>query len=164
MTDSYQHVDATRALQASASARQHNYESMVRWGAYSLMKVTPRSAPQDTVANYVTNLPALSHKTPRQMEEMLGLRVRQLSSGADIYRLLQLPDRDGFLPRGYSTLVDGLALRPGVMQDSAGYRPGLGAWQILLIKPVPAVRVASLAYDETFEPSVHPSLLPRHNR
>ena len=156
MGEYYENVDATRALQASASARQDNYKNMVAWGAYSLLKVCQKGAPQTTVANYITVQAALSGKTPREMEKLLGLRLQQLSGGADIYRLLRLPDIDGFLPRGYSTLVDGLQLRAGLAQDAAGYRPGLGAWQITLIKPVPAQRIASLGYNDVFEPGVHP--------
>ena len=156
MSGPYQHENATRALQASAAARQTNYDSMVRWGAYSLLKVVPRGVVRTQVDNYVTNLPALSGKTPREMETLLGLRDRQLASGADVYRLLELPDRDGFLPRGYSTLVDGLRLSPGFKQDDAGYRPGRGAWQVTLIRPVPAVKIATLGYDDPFHPGIHP--------
>ena len=164
MTEIYQHENETRALQASEQARKSNYESMVRWGAYSLMKVVPRGACRDSVENYITTLPSLSGRTPRQMEVMLGLKPYQLMGGAEIYQLLRIPDFDGFLPRGYSTLVDGLRLSPGVSQDAAGYRPGQGAWQVSLTKPVPAVQVANLAYDEVFKPGLHPSLSVRHGR
>jgi hypothetical protein len=145
MSEYYDNMDATRALQESAAARQDNYRQMVAWGAYSLLKVCPKGAPRTTVANYITVQAALSGSTPRQMEKLLGLRAHQLAGGADIYRLRQ-----------YSTLVDGLHLKAGLTQDAAGYRPGLGAWQITLIKDVPADRIATLGYDEVFEPGVHP--------
>lgn len=156
MSKYYENIDATRALQASAAARQDNYRQMAAWGAYSLLKVCPKGAARTTVANYITVQAGLSGKTPRQMERLLGLRVHQLVGGADIYRLRRLPDLDGFLPRGYSTLVDGLRLKAGLIEDAAGYRPGEGAWQITLIREVPADLIASLGYDEVFEPGVHP--------
>jgi len=156
MSQYYQNIDATRALQASAAARQDNYRQMAALGAYSLLKVCPKGAPRTTVANYITFQQALSGKSPREMEWLLGLKVHQLVGGADIYRLRRLPDPDGFLPRGYSTLVDGLQLKAGLTEDAAGYRPGLGAWQITLIREVPADLIATLAYDEVFEPGVHP--------
>ena len=108
--------------------------------------------------NYVTVLQALVGKTPRQMEDVLGLRVNQLSAGADIYRLEQLPTIDEFLPRGYTTLVDGLQLKAGLSQDGAGYRPGHGAFQVTLIKLIPARKIKSLRPDEPFDPGIHPNL------
>ena len=156
MGEFYENEDATRALQASQQARQTNLDSMIRWGAYSLVKVCPRGAIRNTISNYVTNLPAISGKTPRQMEDVLGLRINQLSMGADVYRLLEIPAIDGFLPRGYSTLVQGLALKIGLKSDGAGYRPGFGAWQITLIKPINAIRIASLGPRDAFEPGPHP--------
>jgi hypothetical protein len=158
------YVDAalTRALQESARVRADNLALMQGWGAYSLLKVTPRGAVRTQVQGYVTLLAAISGKTPWQMEDLLGLRAHQLAGGADIYRLERVPTIDEFLPRGYTTLVDGLRLSPGLRHDTNGYRPGLGAFQITLIKPVGAHLIQSLAANQPFDPGIHPSLRARY--
>jgi hypothetical protein len=152
----YQNEAETRALQGSETARQQNYEKMVGWGADSLVKVRVRGEAQTSVGGYVTHLMSISGRTPRQMEDVLGLRKNQLAAGADVYRLRQLPEKDGFEPRGYSTLVDGLRLKDGLKEDSAGFRPGHGAWQVTLTKAIEVTRLASLGYDDRFEPGPHP--------
>ncbi len=43
-----------------------------------------------------------------------------------------------------------------------GRRPGLGAWQVKLTEPLPAIRVATLGPDERFEPGIHPDLRARY--
>lgn len=149
--------ERVRLLQASSSVRKSNYEKMLLIGAYNLLKVTDRKGPLRTaVSGYVTLLPALSGETPTQMEVILGLRKGDLALGAYIYRLTRLPELEGFLPRGYSTLVDGLPLPDGAAADAAGYRPGLGAWQITLLEPIPVSLVATLKPDEPFKPGLHP--------
>ncbi len=158
-------LDATRALQESLRAREANLAAMQRHGAYSLMKVVARERPVTSeISGYITLLPGLSGRTPRQMELLLGLRDGDLASGANLYRLLRLPELNEFLPRGYSHMVDGGFLKPGLTQDSAGYRPGEGAWQVVLIKPIPAVLVRSLALDEIYEPGPHPDIAARYGR
>ncbi|MEM8725383.1 MAG: hypothetical protein AAGE86_07665 [Pseudomonadota bacterium] len=154
--DIYEEVDATRALQESATVRQQNYETMCGIGAYNLLKVHNKGELRTSVSGYITLLPAISGLTPIHMRDALGLRLSDLTDGADIYRLSELPDKENFLPRGYTTLVSGLRLKKGIKQDKAGYRPGHGAWQVTLIRPVPAVRIAILAANEPFEPGMHP--------
>lgn len=164
MTSDYKHEAETRALQASTMTRAENLRSMVRWGAYNLIKVVARGAPREDVQGYVTHQAAISGKSPREIETILGLRRDQLAEGADLYRLTQLPHIDAFLPRGYTTLVDGLELREGLSQDAGGYRPGHGAWQIMLTGPVPATRIASLGPDDVFEPGLHPDVARLYSR
>jgi preprotein translocase subunit Sss1 len=157
--------ELTRALQASAPARSANHEQMLRHGAYNLLKVTDRKGPlRSEVRGYITLLPALVDKTPLQIEIVLGLRAGDLAEGARIYRLLRLPERDEFLPRGYTTLVDGLALPQGAKTDAAGYRPGHGAWQVTLLEPVPVTLIADLKPDQAFSPGLHPRIQAMYGR
>ena len=78
-------------------------------------------------------------------------------SGAMIYRLTRVPEEHEFLPRGYSTLIDGVRSRPTGDAMSV-YRPGYGAFQIELLVDVEATLIATLKPGEPFEPGVHPSL------
>ena len=155
-SDIFEDVDATRALQGSAIVRQQNYKTLCGMGAYNLLKVVNPGELRHSVTGYITVLPAISGQTPVQMSESLGLRPTDLVGGADIYRLLRVPEQDGFLPRGYTTLVSGLRLKKGIKHDKAGYRPGHGAWQVELIDPVPAKRIETLGPNDPFKPGIHP--------
>lgn len=156
--------DQTRALQSSADVVHANYANLVRWGAYNLVKVVGRShepaAQSRDVGGYLTLLQAISGLTPEQMRDLLGLRIEDLRHGALVYRLKELPAKDQIEVRGYTTLVDGAPLKPGLRSDAAGYRPGHGAWQITL-KPdarIPATLIAALGPSTPFEPGVHPDI------
>ena len=92
-----------------------------------------------------------------EIRDILGLRQSDLMSGATIYRLTRVPDEHEFLPRGYSTLIDGVRSRP-TGDASSAYRPGYGAFQIELLVDVEATLVATLKPGERFEPGVHPGL------
>jgi hypothetical protein len=162
--EEYEGVAETRAIQTSEVVRQQNHAQLLHWGAYNLLKVTGDPTPRTMVEGYITLLPAISGKTPRQMEALLGLRANQLARGASIYRLGLVPAYDQFMPRGYTTLVDGLHLKAGQKQDAAGFRPGEGAYQVVLIKPVPATLIATLGPDEPFTPGLHPDVAKRYGR
>ncbi|WP_209427153.1 hypothetical protein [Pararhodobacter sp. SW119] len=159
MVDTFVDERETRARQSEPWVRDANFARMVKFGAYNLMRVQAYEAAGSLVTGYITVLPAIAGKTPAEMERILGLRVNQLNPTAYVYRLLAVPDRNGFDVRGYTTLVDGKRLREGLKQDSQGYRPGHGALQIQLTNPVKAVLVTCLGRHETFEPSMHPKYL-----
>lgn len=164
MDDDFEHAIETRELQNSPQAIAANLASMQLWTKYNLLKAVPAGNERVSVGGYITTLAALSGRTPREMENLLGLRVNQLATGADIYRLSKIPTAEEFRPRGYSTLVDGLTLKAG-KTDCAGFRPGEGAWQITLLVPIAATRIrARLGRDEVFEPGPHPKYLAQYGR
>ena len=147
-----------RLLQSSPGVRRQNRQSMLSWGAYSLLKVKGLGGgPASAVRGYVTHMQAISGQTPEEIRDTLGLRQCDLTSGAMIYRLTRVPDEHEFLPRGYSTLIDGVRSRPTGDAPSL-YRPGYGAFQIELLVEVEATLVATLKPGERFEPGIHPSL------
>lgn len=148
-----------RLHQSSPEVRQQNRQTMLSWGAYNLVKVKGVGGGHAAaVRGYVTHLRAIWGQTPEEIRDTLGLRQADLMSGAMIYRLTRVPDEHEFLPRGYSTLVDGVRSRP--TGDAASlYRPGYGAFQIELLVDVEATLVATLKPGETFEPGVHPKYL-----
>jgi hypothetical protein len=156
----HSHPDATRALQDSVQARTQTLAKMHEWGAYNLLKVVTLSAApvaNKDVAGYITILPAISGCIPEEMVSVLGLNAESdLKTGAAIYQLLELPAPDGFQVRGYTTLPDGLRLKPGVKVDAGGYGPGRGAWQIRLTRPVPARLFAVVHPGNPFKPPLHP--------
>ena len=151
----------TRRLQSQERLKAEHWARLNDLGAYNLVKVIePARAPQDgKVSGYFTVLTALSGLTPEQMRDMLGLRVSDLANGADIYKLREVPGVNDFEVRGYTTLVDGLRLAPGLREDSAGYRGGWGALQYTLNVRVPAVFYAHVAPGEPFVIPVHPKYL-----
>jgi hypothetical protein len=168
-SNDFDDLEATRALQSSAEVRAANLATLTSWGAYNLLKVVSRDqpgagSPSCPVTGYITLLPTLSGKTPRQMEALLGLKQDQLLRGAHIYRLSRVPDISEFLPRGYTTLVDGGRLKEGLRQDSAGYRPGHGAYQVQLVQPIDALLIKTLGRDEPFEPGLHPDVAALYAR
>lgn len=155
----YIDTQSTRDLQSDPKVVAANYAMLLRWGAYNLLKVKSfdGGAPSRiTGYGYFTLLPAISGKTPQEMRRILGLRKLDLSGGALIYRLSRVPRPNEFVVRGYTTLVDGLRLAPGRLQDGHGYRPGHGAWQGALTKGIPMTLVASLKPGMAFEPGLHP--------
>lgn len=165
--DDHVNWDETRTLQASPDVIEANYANLVRWGAYNIVKVSnrdevsPSSVALTTgVGGYLTLLTAISGYTPLEMRDLLGLRITDLRHGALIYRLLDLPKRSEIEVRGYTTLVDGVELRPGLTQDRDGYRPGLGAYQITLKKGVEiqATLIATLGPDSRFDPKPAPNI------
>jgi hypothetical protein len=165
--DSHVNWDATRALQSSPEIVLANYLNLKSWGAYNLVKVMNRTGdpgemlPRSRkVDGYLTHLQAISGCTPAQMRDVLGLRETDLRQGALVYRLLELPKEDQIEVRGYTTLVDGVELKPGLTSDKAGYRPGRGAYQITLkcgVK-IEAALIATLGPNSPFEPGVHPDI------
>jgi hypothetical protein len=163
MPDSAYHIDpeATRALQESPQARASNLARMQEWGAWNLVKVESLGAvapsdPKD-VTGYISVLAAISGRTPKDMVEVLGLNEdTDLILGAVVYRLDRVPTGDEFVVRGYTTLPDGLRLRPGVRKDAGGYDPGHGAWQVRLVRPVPARLIAVVHPGTVFQPPLHP--------
>ena len=155
----FKNEDVTRALQGSERICRSNLADMERWGAYNLVKAVQRGvSAAGGFSGFFTFLQAISGATPREMENILGLKARQFGDGTDIYRLSQVPQMGEFLPRGYSTLVDGLELRDGLKQTSSGYRPGYGAWQAVLLKKVSVEWIVSLGPDTPFVPGPHPSI------
>lgn len=167
--DDFEGLEATRALQNNPQVRADNLATLTSLGAYNLLKVVARDHPEAggptfAVMGYITLLPTLSGQTPRQMEAMLGLKQGQLLRGAYIYRLSRVPTINEFQPRGYTTLVDGAHLKEGLRQDSAGYRPGHGAYQVTLITPIDATLVKTLGRDEPFEPGLHPDIAALYAR
>ena len=159
----FKNEDVTRALQGSERICRSNLADMERWGAYNLVKAVQRGvSASGGLSGYFTFMQSISGATPREMENILGLQARQFGDGADIYRLSRVPQMGEFLPRGYSTLVDGLELRDGLKQDSSGYRPGYGAWQAVLTTRIAVELIVSLGPDTPFEPGIHPSLKSRY--
>lgn len=163
MPDSAYHEDpeATRALQESPQARASNLARMRHLGEHNLVKVVslgPVAPPAEReVTGYITCISELSGCTPERMVRVLGLRPdRDLVLGAAVYRLDRVPTEDEFTVRGYTTLPDGLRLKPGVRQDADGYRPGLCAWQVRLDMPVPARLIDVVHPGTAFRPPVHP--------
>lgn len=154
----YEDVTATRALQHDPKVIARNHRKLEKWGACNLLKVRARGTARTSVKGYITHLAAITGRTAEEIEVILGLREGDLALGADIYRLARLPRTDEFLPRGYTTLVDGLRLKSGLKTDSAGYRPGHGAYQITLTADMPAHLIATISGSERFEPGVHPSV------
>ncbi len=156
--------ERTRALQSSQQVIDSNYAELVRWGPYNVLKVMSRTedspSQNRSVSGYLTLLPAISGQTPPQMRDLLGLRATDLRLGALIYRLRKLPAKNEIEVRGYTTLVDGVALKAGLEADQAGYRPGQGAYQVTLKKGVEidATLIATLGPDAAFEPGVHPDI------
>lgn len=159
MADSdYTDAAETRDLQHSKQAMEENHRKLQAWGAYNLLKVRARGTQQASVSGYVTHLMAVSGRTSEEIEDILGLRKGALALGADIYRLARVPTLEEFRPRGYTTLVDGLRLKPGLKSDKSGYRPGHGAFQIELTADLPAHRIATICGPQKFEPGLHPSV------
>ncbi len=155
----FKNVDATRALQASEQARSGNLRSMRSWGHERLVKVVRRGDVLETIRNYVTLDTHIEGHTPKEIEDILGLRLGELNLGADIYKLNRLPTISEFLPRGYSHLVDGLELAdPSAREDSHGYRVGKFAWQITLLNDIPVTRIRVLFPGDVFKLGVYPSL------
>ena len=159
MSDDYVDTDATRTAQSSPQVRDHCWQTMQRWGAYNLLKVIAKenSPPREkSVKGYICLLSSISGQTPDEIARNLGLRTGQLGLGADIYQLVTLPNFGDFEVRGYTTLVDGLRLAPGLSQDTGGFRPGWGSLQIVLTEFVPARLFASVAPGQRFKPPIHP--------
>lgn len=160
--------DATRALQSSPKAIAANHARMTEWGAYNLVKVETlvgEPAVDRSVRGYITVLPAISQATPAEMVGILGLRAGvDLVTGAAIYQLQAVPTETGFEVRGYTTLPDGLRLKPGVTEDAHGYAPGHGAWQVRLTSAVPARLFAVVHPGKRFEPPLHPRVAALYGR
>ena len=159
--------DETRALQSSSQVIEANYAKLVRWGAYNIVKVMGRddkptvaASQRAPVRGYLTLLTAISGRTPLEMRDLLGLRTLDLRHGALVYRLSRLPEKSEIEVRGYTTLVDGAHLRDGIKQDQAGYRPGLGAYQVALKwgVEIEATLIATLGPNGPFQPGVHPDV------
>jgi len=155
--DDYRDVARTRAVQESAAAIETNHQTLVKLGIYNIVKVTAYQADRG-VTGYITSITEISGKTAKEIEKALGLKAGQLSSGAFIYRLRDVPQKDEFWPRGYSGLVDGKYLRDDLNEDSDGYRRGQAAWQVTLKEGVkiPAVLLAKIQGTQKFDPGVHP--------
>ena len=165
MTDSRDARDELRARLAQMDPRiiAENHRFMQNLGPGGLVRVVePVGTPpaHTFVRGYITTFSALSGKTPAEMRRMLGLRLNDLAFGAAIYQLDRVPMIGTFLPRGYSTLPDGRPLRPGVKTDEAGYWPGLGAWQAVLVEAQPATLLAVLGVTERWKPGPHPKYRP----
>lgn len=156
--------DETRKLQSDAQVVKDNHANLVRWGAHNIVKVTavdrPLRGKPPLAFGYLTLLPAVSGHTPLKMQDLLGLKKGALETGALVYRLLKLPREDQIEVRGYTTLVDGVALKPGLKADHDGYRPGWGAYQVRLKDGVtlPAELVATLGPHTPYRPPVHPDV------
>lgn len=155
--DDYRDVARTRAVQESEAAIEANHRTLVKLGIYNIVKVTAYQADHG-VGGYITAITEISGKTAKQIEKALGLKAGQLSSGAFIYRLGRVPQKDEFWPRGYSGLVDGKYLREDLDADSDGYCRGQAAWQVTLKEGVRirAIELARIHGDQTFDPGVHP--------
>lgn len=170
MTDSAYHDDpeATRALQESAQAKDANLARMQEWGAYNLVKVhglRDEVEPKIMATGYITVLAAISGKTPEEMVKTLGLRGgKDLISGAVVYQLTRVPTKDEFKVRGYTTLPDGLRLKPGIKADAGGYGPGHGAWQVTLTEGIEATQMAVVHPGKPFEPPLHPRTAALYGR
>jgi hypothetical protein len=157
--------DSTRALQSDPKVVQENWRKLTSWGAYNIVKVInaePTPAPIIPVSGYVGMLTVLSGKTPEAMRDMLGLRITDLAKGAAIYQLERVPEMREFAVRGLTTLVDGKRLNTGLKQDSHGYRPGQGEYQITIFKdnkePIYAKLFAVVRPGERFNIPSHPSI------
>ena len=143
------------------------------------VKVTARDRPlKDATgipqaSGYISTIKFLVGRTPREMEDVLGLGVnkyngrRVLDSGANIYILTRPPRIDEFELRGHTHMPDGrftndtdYAPKP---EDARMYPPGLGApqWQISSSVTVPARLIASLSAGEMFRYPL-PTLAYRH--
>ena len=169
MADIHVDPEQTRALQESAEAIATNLATMRAWGAYNLLRVDSLCGavqPKKTVVGYVTCLAAISGSTPKEMVSILGLRKDvDLVNGAVIYQLDRVPEEGEFLPRGYTTLPNGLRLKPGVKTDADGYGPGHGAWQVQLVEPgIPASLFAVVHPGNAFEPPLHPRVAALYGR
>ncbi|MBN9455075.1 MAG: hypothetical protein J0I54_00460 [Bosea sp.] len=155
----------TRLLQASERVRKANLERIEFWGAYNLVKVLDlgRAVSQNAdgeieLGGYVTLQSELSRKTPKEIETALGLRPGSLDQGCRIFRFRKTPTLNGFEVRGYSSLPDGLRLKPEHRADPHGYPRGQMAWQIVLTTPLPAILVSTLAPGQAFDPGRHPGI------
>lgn len=155
-----------RLAQMDPKVIVENHRFMQRLGPRGLGKVIAlKGVPEETtfVGGYITTIAALLDKTPAEMERILGLRQNDLSSGAAVYQLDQVPGIGTFRPRGYTTLPDGRPLRSGFTVDEFGYWVGYGAWQATLVEAQPATLLAILGSNERFNPGLHPKYrIPHH--
>lgn len=141
-----------RTLQSGSAARASAMARFQEWGAKNLIRVTnPGGAVLTEVSGYIGLITAIAGLTPAEISKCLGLRYEDLSQGAMIYRLNRIPLSTEFEVRGYTTLPDGLPLPAGQTQDAAGYRAGWGAWQVVLISPVPATYMGRLGPHDRFD-------------
>ena len=140
-------------VQRSPQAKRAAMQRFRQWGARNLVKITNPSAIRAEVQGYISFMQAIAGKTPEQISRMLGLRATDLAGGAMVYRLDRLPHEHEFEVRGFTTLVDGKRLPPGVTQDAAGYRVGTGAlqYEILPDAAIPATLLGQLGPGEAFD-------------
>jgi hypothetical protein len=155
--------DYTRTLQSDPKVVQNYWQKLMSWGHYNIVKVMnaePSPPAIRMVSGYAGRLTVLSGKTPAEMRDMLGLRIVDLADGAAIYQLTKVPNTSEFAVRGVTSLVDGKRLKPGLRQDSHGYRPGQSEEQFMIFKdkPIEAKLFAVVRPGERFVIPPHPGI------
>jgi hypothetical protein len=157
----------TRALQRNQSVIETNFQKLEQLGIFNIVKVSARSNfKREHVTGYITAITEIIGKTSAELETLLGLPKSELSSGADIYRVNRVPAKSEILLRGYTSMPNGLTLKPELATtrgDSNGnhrYRRGQSAWQVELKAGVkiPAILLGTIKGDERFEPGSHPRI------
>lgn len=107
-------------------------ESWSLRGPNRIVKVLPLgSIPQTSLGGYITVGSALLGKTPRQIEQALGLKRDYLAYGARIYRFTRLPMAHEYEYEMTAFFPDGLAFNPA--HSNPEYPPGsqkIHQWKI----------------------------------
>jgi len=148
-----------RLLHRNPSVIKANFQKLQKLGVYNIVKVSKFSSEKrQDVGGYLTSITEISGKTSRQIQVALGLPAGFLEQGADIYRINRIPMEDEFLPRGYTSMPDGLVLKKDLDTDSSGYPRGQMAWQVKIKSGVKisAILICSIQGETKFTPGVHP--------
>jgi hypothetical protein len=123
-------------------------------GPNRVVKVVPLGAsPQNALGGYITVGSALLGKSPRQIEQALGLKLHYLGNGARIYLFTRLPMAYEYEYELTAFFPDGLAFNPA--HGDPNYPPGSSAIHQWRIKsgaqiPVDPVNYLDLRPNEKF--------------
>ena len=119
-----------------AEARRREPWSL--YGPNRLVKVVPLAEKRTLATGYITVAKSLFRKTPREIENQLGLQENSQQRGSRIYRLLRLPLAHEYQYELTTHYPDGLAFNPA-MSDPR-YPPGsksVHQWRLLETHPIP---------------------------
>jgi hypothetical protein len=115
-------------------------------GGNTPVKVMPTGVDQQQVSGFFTQEKFILGRTPRQMEDDLGLKPGDLINGATIYEISQTPNVEQFVPAGYTHMPGG-----SYYQEGSEYPVGAGAIQFRLNEALPAKIVGKVGYEESWK-------------